>query len=131
MSKKILLIKGEQIVYESKYHWAHYLSPFGLVSGFIVPLLRDLRDEFVITNLRVIVLRSLPPRELEIHLQKISTVQVRQHFVGKLLGFGTIIVTGTGNRTDRLLYIKNPEGFYEAFNRQLDNKPDVPNEGTV
>ncbi|MGY3214484.1 hypothetical protein [Mucilaginibacter sp. HD30] len=120
MAKKILLVEeDEAIVYQTGYHWAHYFSPKGLVSGFIIPVWRQLHDSFLVTTHKIIAQRTIPEHYLEIYLLQVKKVEMKQYLIGRTLGFGTIVVTGTGDHTYRLLYIKNPKGFVEAYRKQV------------
>ncbi|WP_460470981.1 PH domain-containing protein [Emticicia fontis] len=117
MKEKILLMKDEKEIYRTGYHWVQYLSFAGLSTLFVIPLTRHFLDHFLVTNKRVIAERSMPVRSLEIWLNRVRSMEVKQHQMGRLLGFGTIIITSTGGKSDHLFYIKDPHLFYEAYER--------------
>ena len=53
-------------------------------------------------------------------LQKCEGVMVEQSIMGRILNYGTVIVT-TGEATNNYSYIRNPFGFSTAINQQIDN----------
>ena len=68
------------------------------VAGAIVRVVLYTTTEFAVTNKRVIAkFGFLRRRSLEVNLDKIESVTVNQSFTGRLLGFGTLRVRGTGS----------------------------------
>jgi uncharacterized membrane protein YdbT with pleckstrin-like domain len=68
------------------------------VAGAVARLALYTTTEFAVTNKRVIAkYGSLRRRSLEVNLDKIESVSVHQSFTGRLLGFGTLRVRGTGS----------------------------------
>ena len=83
--------------------WIHYLSA-----------------EFGITNQRVIVKEGFLKRKtIEIFLKSVESVQVDQSIWGRLLNFGTVIVSGTGGVTDPLNMIRKPLDFKKQVQQRL------------
>lgn len=110
------LLNGEYITHETSYHWMHFFTREGLFTLFILPLVQQFTDEFVITNRRVIIKKGLIARyTLEMNLQKIETVNVEQSILGRILGYGCITIVGTGGTRERFHYLKDPIGFRKAF----------------
>jgi len=110
------LLRGEEIAYQTTYHWIHYFTLQGLLSLFIIPLIQSYTDEFVITNKRVIVKKGLIAIwTLEMNLQKIETVNVEQSIPGRLLGYGCLTLIGTGGTREKFNCIKSPIKFRKAF----------------
>ncbi len=68
-----------------------------------------LTTEFAVTNKRVIAKRGLIRRHtLEILLHKVESISVHQSILGRLLNFGTVIVTGTGGTRESFRAIAEP-----------------------
>ena len=110
------LIWGEEIAHQTTYHWIHFLSFRGLFSLFIIPLIQQYTDEFVVTNKRVIVKKGLiAVWSLEMNFQKIETVSVKQSILGRILGYGNLTLIGTGGTRELFKYIKDPISFRKAF----------------
>jgi uncharacterized membrane protein YdbT with pleckstrin-like domain len=110
------LLRGEEIAYQTTYHWMHYFTMQGLFSLFIIPLVQSYTDEFVITNKRVIVKKGLIAIwTLEMNLQKIETVNVEQSIMGRIFGYGCLTLIGTGGTKEKFDCIKDPISFRKSF----------------
>ena len=73
------------------------------VAGAIVRAVLYTTTEFAVTNKRVIAKSGFLRRHsLEVNLDKVESVTVNQSFTGRLLGFGTLRVRGTGSTDDFL-----------------------------
>ena len=69
-------------------------------------------SEFAITNKRVVIKVGLINRKtLEMVLTKVETIRVDQSILGRVLNFGTIVVTGTGGTNEPFTLIANPLEF--------------------
>jgi uncharacterized membrane protein YdbT with pleckstrin-like domain len=79
-----------------------------------------LSAEFGITNQRVIVKEGFLKRKtIEVFLRSVESVQVDQTLWGRLLNFGTVIVSGTGGMTDPLKMIRKPLDFKKQVQQRL------------
>ena len=135
------LTSGEKVVFKTKLHWMLFFwsiiflalgiyliivsgeaNPaggffgamfflFGIVK-FIMAIVRFLTAEFGITNKRVIIKDGLIKRiSLELNLDKIEGIGVEQGIFGRILGYGTILITGTGGTKQPLKKISKPLDF--------------------
>lgn len=110
------LIGGEHVEYEAKLHWRIYSSMTALFSLWLSPIIRQMSSEFVITNKRVIMKTGFISRKtFEMNLQKIESVNVDQSFWGRLMGFGTVSIIGTGGSRESFADIANPLLFRRKF----------------
>ena len=97
------------------------------VCVMIVALVRRNSTELAVTNRRVIAKFGLIARStVEMNLAKIESVRVEQTVMGRLVGFGSIIVTGTGATMEPIEYITDPIGFRQAIQKATDALPRVP-----
>jgi uncharacterized membrane protein YdbT with pleckstrin-like domain len=86
----------------------------------LVIWIKYLCAEFGITNQRVIVKEGFLKRKTsEIFLKSVESVQVDQSLWGRILNFGTIIVSGTGGVSDPLSMIRNPLDFKKQVQQRL------------
>jgi len=137
------LMDNEQIFYKGKLHWVIFILPIicfiiGMVSfsaditfvGGMFGILAVLTgmhsffiyktSEFGITNERVIVKIGLIRRKsVEILLKKVEGVEVDQSIMGRILGFGSITIIGTGGTRDPFDKISNPLKFRKKAQEQI------------
>ncbi len=110
------LTAGEEILYEANLHWMIFVSLKSILTLFVIPLLKYLNSEFAITNKRIIIkYGSLSIKTLEMNISKVESVNVEQSFLGRLLGYGTIIVVGTGGTKEPFAGISAPLVFRKKF----------------
>jgi uncharacterized membrane protein YdbT with pleckstrin-like domain len=117
------LIKDEYLIYETKYHWILYFNHLisSLITLGIYPYLVSKFSEFGITNKRLIIKTGILSRKtLELNLSKIESVNVNQSLLGRMLGYGSIGVIGTGGTKEYFVSIKNPLEFRRKF-QELSN----------
>ena len=110
------LVKDENVVYEAKLHWMLFVSLRALITLFIAPIIAYTTSEFAITNKRIIMKVGLTRRRtLEMNLQKIETVNINQGILGRMLGYGTVTIIGTGGTRESFPRIANPLEFRKRF----------------
>ena len=113
------LMSGETVIYEAKPHWILFLSMRAVLTLWLSPLIAYWTSEFAVTNKRVIMKVGLVARRvLELNLHKIESVNVDQSLLGRILGYGTITVIGTGGTRETFDQIANPLAFRKAFQEQ-------------
>ncbi len=137
------LLDREQIIYHTRTHKIIFLWPMvwlvaglgsflagivdvagvlllvALIHGIIV-FIKYISSEHGLTNQRLIVKEGLIRRETqELFLKKIESIQVDQSVMGRILGFGTISVSGTGGQSDPYENIPNPLEFKKRVQEQL------------
>ena len=110
------LIQGESIEYVTTYHWIIFINLKSFFSLFLFPTIAQYSDEFVITNKRVIIKTGLIARHtLELNLSKIESVNIYQNILGRILGYGSIQIIGTGGTKETFINIKKPLQFRKKF----------------
>ena len=87
---------------------------------FLAGLLRRKATEMAVTSKRVIVKTGIAERRtVEILLSRIESVAVDEPALGRLLGYGTVIVRGTGGTPETFERIYHPLEFREQVQRQI------------
>jgi uncharacterized membrane protein YdbT with pleckstrin-like domain len=82
-------------------------------------------SEFGITNKRVIIKVGFIRRDsLEVLLNKVEGIQVNQGILGRILGFGSIIVSRTGGTKDPFHKIDAPLEFRKRVQEQIATATD-------
>ena len=133
------LIEGEKIIHRAHVSWWSQfglvllglltLVAFGLGLVFLIWAWINVRStEIAITNRRVIAKFGFIRRNtVEINLEKVEALRVDQGFMGRILNYGTIYVTGTGSSVEPIKSIADPlvfrRKFMEATNRPLAMPP--------
>ena len=89
-----------------------------------IGLVRRGATEMAVTNKRVIVKTGLADRRtIELLLQRIESIAVEEPAMGRLLGYGTVIVRGTGGTPEVFPQIAHPLEFREQVQRQIAGEP--------
>jgi uncharacterized membrane protein YdbT with pleckstrin-like domain len=85
-----------------------FLALLAWLRGF----LRRYGTELVVTNRRVIFKRGLVRRHtVEMNMSKVESVDVDQSIAGRLFGYGTVTIRGTGGGIEPLRNISDPLDF--------------------
>lgn len=110
------LIRDEKVELETTYHWIIFFNLRALFTLFIAPIIDKYTDEFAITNKRVIIKTGLISRKtFEMNHSKIESVNVDQSILGRILGYGTISIVGSGGTKEVFPNIKSPLKFRKKF----------------
>jgi uncharacterized membrane protein YdbT with pleckstrin-like domain len=138
------LLPNEHVTYRARVHRIIYLLPvcvliialvIALASGswiagavlgvigllmMVPPWIRSISSEFAVTNKRVLVKVGLVRRHsLELLLQKVEGIGVDQGVLGRILGYGTITVSGTGGTREAFRMIARPLEFRRQVQASL------------
>lgn len=100
----------------------HYLGVtllfLGLVS-LVQRVLVKIGSIYAVTNKRVILKTGVVSRRaVDLVLAKCEGIQVTQDILGRIFGYGSIVVT-TGGATNCYYYVANPLRFKQAINEQI------------
>ena len=130
---------GEEIKYKADIHWYIFVYPaillllgaffssaqtgfiyyIGLLFQLIKRVLLKMGAEYVVTNKKVILKSGILSRDaLELILSKCEGLRINQSIMGRILGFGSIVVT-TGGATNQFNFIANPMKFRNEINAQI------------
>jgi uncharacterized membrane protein YdbT with pleckstrin-like domain len=106
--------------YSGALRWGGVAS---LVAAFIflaIGFVRRDATEMAVTNKRVIVKTGLASRRtVELLLPRIESVVVEEPAIGRALGYGTVILRGTGGTPEMFRQIAHPLQFREQVQRQI------------
>lgn len=98
--------------YEPIFWWLVLFLGIVSIVSFVWSWQRSASSEFAVTDKRVIIkVGWIRRRTLETMLAKVEGVGVDQSLSGRLLGFGTITVTGTGGTREEFDRIADPLEF--------------------
>ena len=137
------LLPNEHVTYRARLHRIVYLLPVCVLLVAIVvaiigggwialgvglsassccvpPWIRSISSEFAVTNKRVLVKVGLVRRHsLELLLSKVEGIGVDQGILGRILGYGTITVSGTGGTREAFRMIASPLEFRRQVQASL------------
>jgi uncharacterized membrane protein YdbT with pleckstrin-like domain len=128
------LLPDERVVAEAKMHWVVFLRPlliifFSLILISSVPPLGIIlliigivylgisalvssTTEMAVTNKRVIGKTGIISRNLfDTHLTKVEGAQLHQRIIGRILGYGSIVISGTGSGRQTYHKVSDPISF--------------------
>jgi uncharacterized membrane protein YdbT with pleckstrin-like domain len=75
--------------------------------------------EMAVTNKRVLIKTGLASRRtLDLMLSRVESIAVEETFLGRILGFGSVIVHGTGGTPEAFFLIAHPQEFRRAVQEQ-------------
>ena len=84
-------------------------------------LIRRSSTELAVTDRRVIAKFGFISRStVELNLSKLESVRVEQSVMGRIFGYGSVYVTGTGSTLDPIPFIAEPIKFRQAVQTATD-----------
>jgi uncharacterized membrane protein YdbT with pleckstrin-like domain len=117
---------GETVIARAHFHWLYSLTAWlalivlGIIGIgiiiFISMMVRKWTTEIGVTSHRFVEKKGLfSLRSNEIALPNIEGVKVEQSFLGRLFGYGTVRIEGTGVDAVTTPTIADPVGFVRAI----------------
>jgi uncharacterized membrane protein YdbT with pleckstrin-like domain len=95
-----------------------------LISGVVVILVGLVRrnaTEMAVTNRRVVVKTGLASRKtIEMMLNKVESIEVSESTGGRMLGYGTVVVIGTGGTSEPFHKVAHPLEFRNQVQQQIE-----------
>ena len=142
------LIPGENVVYKTGLHWVVLLGSIivgmflgltglGLMVGrlyawglFVVfvaagsvllGVVARKATEIAVTNKRVIIKTGLLRRKtFELLLSKVESIGVDEGLTGRMFGYGTVVVRGTGGTPEPFSKVAHPLEFRRQVQQQIE-----------
>jgi hypothetical protein len=94
------------------------------IVAIVAGVVRRNATEMAVTTRRVVVKQGLMNRKtIEMLLNKIETIEVSEPMVGRMLGYGSITIVGTGGTSEPFHKIAHPLQFRSAVQQQLEKLP--------
>ncbi len=98
--------------------FAYSMPPFFtiVIIVFGAAFLKWRSTELAITDKKVVAKYGLFQRNtVEILIPRIESIQIQQGLIGGMIGYGTVILLGTGNSAIPIVGISDPLGFRQSF----------------
>jgi uncharacterized membrane protein YdbT with pleckstrin-like domain len=96
-----------------------------LISGIIMSIGAVKRNatEMAVTNRRVVVKTGIASRKtIEMLLNKIESIEVNETGMGRVLGYGSITLIGTGGTSEPFHLMANPLQFRNQVQQQIERR---------
>ena len=105
------------------HDWKMDSLPLYIVSASALPaLMKILTSEFAITDKRVLMKSGFISRHSqELFVNKVESVVVNQSILGRLLGYGTVIVGGTGGFKEVWPFVAKPIELRYSIQKAQNN----------
>lgn len=95
-----------------------------LMGGIVVILVGMVRrnaTEMAVTNRRVVIKTGLASRKtIEMLLSKVESIEVNETAFGRMLGYGAIVVIGTGGTPEPFQKVAHPLEFRSEVQQQIE-----------
>lgn len=136
------LVAGETVVYRTHLHWTVFLAPVfwlfvalfalaanpqvgaiilgGVVLVALWSYIEFVSSEFGLTNKRVLVKVGFVRRHtVEMQLSKVESIAVNQGIFGRIFGYGTLVITGSGGTREVFHRIAMPLEFRKRVQEEI------------
>jgi len=114
------VVNGGEASSAGALRWAGVACVVVAAIFFGIGFVRRSATEMAVTNKRVIVKSGLANRRtIELLLSRIESIAIEEPALGRLLGYGTVIVRGTGGTPEVFPQIARPLEFREQVQRQI------------
>jgi len=121
----VLAVLSLVIVIESGEWPLFYGLAVPAVVAYVWALIVYTTSEFAVTNKRVVIkVGWLRRRTVETMLSKVEGINVDQSVIGRLFGYGSIIITGTGGTQEPFRNIGSPFEFRRQVQAQVSAAED-------
>jgi uncharacterized membrane protein YdbT with pleckstrin-like domain len=76
--------------------------------------------EMAVTNRRVLIKTGMTSRRtLDLMLSRVESIGVEESAMGRMLGYGSVVVRGTGGTPEPFVMIAHPQEFRRAVQEQI------------
>lgn len=130
----VFVVGGSFLLYYANYKRAklplsdlHVLIGAGIVlivTALLVVFVGNVRrnaTEMAVTNRRVVVKKGLTSRTtIEMLLNKVETIEVNEPTMGRILGYGSIMMVGTGGTSEPFHKMSHPLEFRSHVQQQIE-----------
>jgi PH (Pleckstrin Homology) domain-containing protein len=97
------------------------------IVAIVAGMVRRNATEMAVTTRRVVIKQGLMNRKtIEMLLNKIETIEVSEPMVGRMFGYGSITMVGTGGTSEPFHKIAHPLQFRGAVQQQLEKLSAAP-----
>ena len=143
------LLAGEHVVFRTRLHWLLFMGPVLFFLIVLVPVawflsvgswssyawvplgfgililvatfIKRQSSDFAVTSKRVMMkVGVFSTRSIELLLSKVEAIAVEQTLLGRMFGYGDIVITGSGGTKEAFSKIQSPLEFRRAVQSVTD-----------
>jgi uncharacterized membrane protein YdbT with pleckstrin-like domain len=82
--------------------------------------------EMAVTNRRVLIKTGMASRRtLDLMLNKVESIGVTETFMGRIFGYGSVVIHGTGGTPESFVMIAHPQQFRQSVQEQIGGRQPV------
>ena len=97
------------------------------IVAIVAGMVRRNATEMAVTTRRVVIKQGLVSRKtIEMLLTKIETIEVSEPMAGRMLGYGSITIVGTGGTSEPFHKMAHPLQFRSEVQQQLEKQSPGP-----
>jgi uncharacterized membrane protein YdbT with pleckstrin-like domain len=132
------LIPGEKVEFEANVTFLSQLLWFvlalltlttviGPILFVLVAVLNVKTTELAVTNKKVVGKAGwISRRSVDLPLQKVESITISESILGRVFGYGSVSIAGTGGHQVAIPYIKGPVSFKQAVMTLVDKLQNTP-----
>jgi uncharacterized membrane protein YdbT with pleckstrin-like domain len=107
ISPKVMAILGTMLVFAAIILWGYGVA-------------KRNATEMAVTNRRVLIKTGIGSRRtLDLMLSRVESIGVHETAMGRMLGYGSVVVRGTGGTPEPFVMIAHPQDFRRAVQEQI------------
>lgn len=111
----IVTAPEELILHRARLHWTIFFRPSSILTLFLLPLVRWLTCEAVVTSRRIVIASGwLTRHTFEIPLNRLESIRIEQSIPARVFGFGSVVVLGVGGGRQQFAQMAHPLAFRRA-----------------
>ena len=96
------------------------LIVLGVITVAVAVLKRN-ATEMAVTNRRILIKSGIMSRRtIELLLSRVESIVITEPFLGRMLGYGTVVIRGTGGTPEPFTLIANPTEFRRHVQEQIE-----------
>ncbi len=117
----IITVPEERILHRARLHWTIFFCPSSFLTLFLLPLVRWLTCEAVVTSRRIVIANGwLTRHTFELPLSRFESIRIEQSIPAQLFGFGSVVIIGVGGGRGEFTQMARPLAFRRAAEQAME-----------
>jgi uncharacterized membrane protein YdbT with pleckstrin-like domain len=120
----VVVIAGGIVCYLQDFVGKVEAGTFLIAAALVFALyavIKRASTEIAVTDRRVIIKTGMASRRsLELMLSKVESIGIDETVMGRMLGYGTVVIHGTGGTPEPFRKIAHPSEFRQRVQEQID-----------